>query len=169
MADARTWGGRGTWFLLMTAMIVLAMLPGEAVPRRWPLPDAMLLVTLAWLVRRPDEVPVSLLAIVFVVADFLSGEAPGLRAALMLMAAEHLRARGGRPEDPLSEWARAAVLILLVSVGERLVLGLTLAPAPPFGPLVLRALAGAAAYPAAVAVVVYALGVRRPPLQGGKR
>lgn len=169
MGDARTWTGRGAWLLLMTGMIVLAMLPGEAVPRRWPLPDAMLLVTLAWLARRPEEVPVALLAGVFLVADFLSGGAPGLRAALVLMAAEHLRARGGRPEEPAAEWARAAVLVLLVSIGERVLLGLTLAPAPPFGPVVLRALAGAAAYPIAVAVVVYALGVRRPPVQGGKR
>ena len=169
MADARTWGGRGTWLLVMTALVVLAMLLGEAIPRRWPLPDLMLLLTLAWLARRPDDVPVAMLAAVFLSADFLSGEAPGLRAALVLMAAEHLRARAGRPEDPLSEWARAAVLILLVTIGERIALGVTLAPAPPFGPVVLRGLAGAAAYPLAAAAVVYVLGVRRPPAQGGKR
>ena len=169
MADARTWGGRGAWLLLMTALIVLAMLPGEAVPRRWPLPDLMLLLTLAWLARRPDEVPVPMLAAVFLSADFLSGEAPGLRAALVLMAGEHLRARAGRREDPLSEWARAAVLILLVTIGERVALGLTLAPAPPFGPVVLRGLAGAVAYPLAAAMVVYVMGVKRPPAQGGKR
>ena len=169
MADARTWGGRGAWLLLMTALIVLAMMPGEAVPRRWPLPDVMLILTFAWLARRPDEVPVALLALVFLSADFLSGEAPGLRAALVLMAGEHLRARAGRREDPLSEWARAAVLILLVTIVDRLALGLTLAPAPPLGPVVLRGLAGAAAYPVAAAITVYVLGVRRPPIQGGKR
>ena len=169
MADARTWGGRGAWLLLMTVLIVLAMLPGAMVPRRWPLPDVMLLLTFAWMARRPDEVPVALLAAVFLAADFLSGEAPGLRAALVLMAGEHLRARAGRREDPLSEWARAAVLIIVVTVADRLALGLTLAPAPPFGPVVLRGLAGAAFYPAAALVTVYALGVRRPPIQGGKR
>ena len=169
MADARTWGGRGAWLLLMTALVVLAMLPGEAVPRRWPLPDLMLLLTFAWLVRRPDEVPVALLAGVFLAADFLSGEAPGLRAALILMAGEHLRARASRREDFPLEWARAAALILVVTISERLALGLTLAPAPPFGPVVLRALAGAVAYPAAAAMVIYLFGVRRPPIQGGRR
>ena len=169
MADARTWGGRGAWLVLMTALIVLAMLPGEAVPRRWPLPDLMLLLTFAWMARRPDEVPVAMLALVFLAADFLSGEAPGLRAALVLMAGEHLRTRASRREDFPTEWARAGVLILLVTICDRLGLGLTLAPAPPFGPVVLRGLAGVVAYPLAALVVVYVFGVRRPAIQGGKR
>lgn len=174
MAEARLpglrlWAGRAGYLALMTAIAVLAMLPGEAVPRRWPLPDVALMITFAWIVRRPAEVPTLSIAAVFLAADFLTGHAPGLRAALVLIAAEHLRAHARRPEGLGAEWARAGAAILTVAVLERVALGLTLAPAPPLGPVVLRALGGAAGYPLAVAFVVLVLGVRRPAPPGSRR
>ena len=167
MADARTWGGRGAWLLLMTVLIVLAMLPGAMVPRRWPLPDVALMITFAWIVRRPREVPALSVVAVFLATDFLTGHAPGLRAALVLLATEHLRQHARRPVGAGAglglEWARAAAAILTVAVLERVLLGLTLAPAPPLGPVVLRALGGAVGYPLVMLFVALVLGVRRVP------
>ena len=165
-APARIWLGRAAYLALAAAITVLAMLPGEAVPRRWPVPDLLLMVTLAWLVRRPAHLPALSLAIVFLAADFVTGHPPGLRAALVLIAAEHLRA-SARPSDGLlAEWARAGAAILLLAFAERALLGLTLTQAPDMGPVLLRAISGALLYPAAILFVAGAVGIRHAPLRG---
>ena len=169
-SPARTLGGVAGYLALAGAITVLAMLPGEAVPRRWPVPDLLLMVTLAWLVRRPAHLPAASLAFVFLAADFVTGQPPGLRAALVLIAAEYLRAR---PEaaagGPVAEWARAGAAILLIAFAERALLGLTLTPAPEMGPVLLRAISGALLYPAAALFVAYVLGVRRAPRRAPRR
>lgn len=162
-SPGRTLAGRAGYLALAAAITVLAMLPGEAVPRRWPVPDVLLLVTLAWLARRPAHLPVLSLAAVFLAADFVTGQPPGLRAALVLVAAEHLRGRAAAPPaGPLAEWARAGAAVLLIAFAERALLGLTLTPAPDMGPVLLRAISGALLYPLAALFVAYVLGVRRP-------
>ena len=170
-SPARTLGGVAGYLALAGAITVLAMLPGEAVPRRWPVPDVLLLVTLAWLVRRPAHLPAASLAFVFLAADFVTGQPPGLRAALVLIAAEHLRARAGADgagpsaaaDGPIAEWARAGAAILLIAFAEHALLGLTLTPAPEMGPVLLRAISGALLYPASALFVAYVLNVRRAP------
>lgn len=165
-SPARTLGGVAGYLALAAAITVLAMLPGEAVPRRWPVPDVLLMVTLAWLVRRPAHLPAASLALVFLAADFVTGQPPGLRAALVLIAAEYLRARpdpAAADDGPLAEWARAGAAILLIAFAERALMGLTLTPAPEMGPVLLRAISGALLYPAAALFVAYVLGIRRIP------
>lgn len=164
-SPGRVAAGRAGYLALAAAITVLAMLPGEAVPRRWPVPDLLLIISLAWLVRRPAHLPVLSLALVFLAADFVTGHPPGLRAALVLIAAEHLRARAHLHEGRVGEWARAGALVLAVAVAEHALLGLTLTPAPELGPVLLRAISGALLYPLAVGVVAGVLGIRRHSLR----
>ena len=162
-SPARTLAGAAGYLALAGAITVLAMLPGEAVPRRLPVPDVLLLITLAWLVRRPAHLPAASLAFVFLAADFVTGHPPGLRAALVLIAAEHLRGRAHLRPGPLAEWLRAGAVVLAVAFAERAILGLTLTPAPDMGPVLLRAISGALLYPFAALVVAGVLGIRRAP------
>ncbi len=168
-SPARVAAGRAGYLALAAAITVLAMLPGEALPRRWPVPDVLLLLTLAWLVRRPAHLPVASLAFVFLAADFVTGHPPGLRAALVLLAAEHLRARAHLPEGFAAEWARAGAIVLGIAVAERALMSLTLTPAPDLGPVLLRAISGALLYPVLAACAALVLGLRRRPVPGRAR
>ena len=62
---------------------------------RWTGPDLLLALTFAWVLRRPDQAPVLLVAAVFLLADLLTLRPPGLRAARSVMAAVD-----GRPPLP---------------------------------------------------------------------
>jgi penicillin-binding protein 2 len=110
MADpvtSRRLGYRVLWAaLIMTAMVAL-LLPLHPGPGRFPPPDILLLITIAWVLRRPDYVPVGLIAAAFLMADFLFMRPPGLWAALVVLATEYLRAReaGWRDLPFLLEWA----------------------------------------------------------------
>ena len=56
---------------LMAAIAFAHLLPLDPGPGRFPGPDVMLLLTIAWLLRRPEAVPLALVAVLFLLADFL--------------------------------------------------------------------------------------------------
>lgn len=96
MADpqvSRSWAGRVLFALVCLAIIFAQILPLGTAPRGWTGPDMLLGITLVWVVRRPDLVPVALIAAIFLIADLLAYRPPGLWTALVVVATEILRAR----------------------------------------------------------------------------
>ena len=161
---ARLWARRALYPAVAAGLTLAGLLPiGHPAPGALPPPDALLLVTLAWVARRPAEAPTPVLAAVLLAADLVLQRPPGLHAALALAAAEWLRGSASRAGGGgfWGEWARAAALVLLIVAGERLVLALALVPQAPPGPALVQALVTAAAYPLA-ALALRAVGVRRP-------
>lgn len=158
---------RGLYLVVASVMVLGAMVPLAAIPRAVPPPEMLLALTLAWIVRRPREVPLISVAVVFVAADLLLQRPPGLHAALVIGATEWLRARPARLSGFVAEWPLAAGLILVVAVAEQAVLTASLAGAPAQGPAAARALLTAAAYPAAVLAASWLLGARRAPRGAG--
>ncbi|SHL76088.1 rod shape-determining protein MreD [Paracoccus solventivorans] len=171
-ARQRQLAGQSLYVALALALIVAALLPLAPGRIGVPGPDLLTAMTLAWVVRRPAQVPAPTIGAVALLADILLFRPPGLGAAITVVAAETLRrsAHRGRTQGFIVEWLRAAALMALMVLAERTLRTLflippTLAPLPPLGQDILRLIATVGAYPLVVAVL-HPLGLRRPsPLE----
>lgn len=148
---------------IAAAFLFVRLLPLSAMPARLPGPDLMLCLTLAWVQRRPDYVPPLLIVAVFLFDDILSMRPPGLWPLVVLLGTEFLRSRLTTLRDlPFAvEWLTTGGLIVALSLANWLILGLVMVPQAGFGPMLLQALATIAAYPVAVAITLFAFGIRR--------
>ncbi|THH35448.1 rod shape-determining protein MreD [Aliishimia ponticola] len=150
-------------FVALALVILLGnLLPLQTLTRGWAGPDLLFGFALAWSVRRPEYVPVPLLAAVFFLADLLLSRPPGLGAALMLMACFDLQTRMLRLRDAgfAAEWGRAAVLIIATAVANRVALAIFFVPAPSLILATFQTIATAAVYPLIVGVSALVFGVR---------
>ena len=118
---------------------------------------------LAWSVRRPDYVPVVLLAALFLLADLLLQRPPGLWALLLLLACEWLKSQSTSLRDAgvPTEYFKVSVMIVGIYVLNRVILGLMLIDLPPLGLYLLQMVVTLAAYPFAVFVTHVFMGVRK--------
>lgn len=148
---------------IAAAFLFLRLLPLSAMPTRFPGPDLMLCLTLAWVQRRPDYVPALLIVAVFLFDDILSMRPPGLWPLVVLLGTEFLRSRLAMLRDlPFAvEWLTASGLILTLSLANWLILNVVMVPQAGFGPILLQVLATILAYPIVVAITLFAFGVRK--------
>ena len=163
-ASARNWGGQISWLAIVTLIMFVNLLPLNTLPRTWAGPDLLLVVTLAWIARRPEFVPAPMVAVVFLLADLVFQRPPGLLAALVLILTEMLRTRSvSMRQLPFAlEWASIALGIVIVSLVERLVLALTLVPQPAFSLTFMEAVTTALVYPMVVLMAYLVFGISRP-------
>jgi len=159
--------GQILYVLTSLALIVAALLPLAPGRIGLPGPDLLTALTLAWVARRPEQVPVLSVAVIGLVADILLFRPLGLGAAIAVVASEVPRRREHRWREHgfLVEWLRVAILMVLMVLAERTIRTLffipdTLAPLPPLGQDILRLIATVAVYPL-VAGLLGALGLHR--------
>ncbi len=159
----RIWSHRVLFALLALGIIFLSLIPLNAVPGRWIPPDLLLVLAFAWVARRPDFVPVWLIAGVFLLTDFLFQRPPGLWAAWVVIGTEILRARTRslRNSSLLLEWLTATGIILLIFVGHRISLTITFVPLPPLGRSLLQTGATILAYPVVALISHLMFGVKK--------
>ena len=93
IAAPRNWTGRAIFLCIALAVVVVQLLPLQTLPPDWAGPDILLAITVVWVSRRPDHVPLWLVAGLFLLVDLLFQRPPGLMAALVLLLTEFLRAR----------------------------------------------------------------------------
>ncbi len=160
----RIWTKRLTFALIATAIVFVQLLPLNTVPHLWAAPDMLLVTTLVWTARRPDFVPVLLIAAVFLVADLLFQRPPGLMTALVVVLTEMLRNRAGSLRNaPFGvEWFTVAMVIGAVTLGNRLVLAAVVTPQAPLGLTLIQMVLTILAYPVVVALAHVVFGVSRP-------
>ncbi len=157
------WAMRAAYVGLSLLVLFAHLIPLETMPRRLAGPDLLVIFTFAWALRRPDYVPAVAIAGVMLLADLLLQRPPGLWAALVLIAAEWLKAHDRRLSAGtfVEEWLSVAVLVLVISLLYRLVLGvLIVAP----GTLFLAVMQFAMTvifYPVAALLTHLLFGVRR--------
>ena len=110
------WGHRLTFLGLAALIAFVQLLPLDLGPGGFPGPDVLLLLALSWVVMRPDYVPVTLLAVVFFLADLLFMRPLGLWTALVILASEFLRVRSFTLRDTpfLLEWLQVAAAITVI-------------------------------------------------------
>lgn len=129
------WVSRAVFLGLATLFYLIRILPLDFAPGGWPGPDPLLVLTFAWVLRRPDYVPAILIAAVFLLDDLLSQRPPGLWAALVLLGSEFLRGRiallRGRPF--LAEWGMVAGVTAAMIAVQHALLALALVPQATLG------------------------------------
>lgn len=167
MADRpnlQTWGARGLYLLVSLLIIYLSLLPMQTVPRSIVMPDLLLALALCWAARRPDFVPIWLIAFVFLLADLMFQRPPGLWTGLVLIFTEVLRTRaqGLRGMTFPLEWTTVGLGILALYVANRLIVTMTLLPPPPVVPYFVQMFATIAVYPLVSGLSYLLMGIARP-------
>ncbi len=165
-AGADVWIYRGTFVLIAVVLFFVRLLPLGSEAGHWPGPDLLVGVILAWVMRRPDYLPVWLIAMVVLTEDMLLMRPPGLWTALVVIAAEFLRGRVAltRELNFAVEWLLAAALILGLLLAYRLIFAATLIPQPGFGFALVQAIGTVICYPVLVIFSQMVLNVHKPAM-----
>lgn len=155
---------RGLYLLVALVLLFLRLLPLGTAPGGLPGPDLLLCLTLCWLLRRPDYLPVPLIAAVFLVEDLLLMRPPGLWTALVLLGSEVLRSRIAltRELSFLLEWLFIGLLMTAMFLGYRLAFAVTLMPQVGFSYAMTQVVASVLVYPVVVWLSKVTLGVHKP-------
>ena len=166
MADVivtRLWRNRALFLLIAMTIVFGRLLPLDAGPGNWPGPDLILILTYAWVLRRPDYVPVGLVAAVILLTDILFMRPLGLWTALVILGLEFLRAREPLWRDVpfLIEWFMAGIAILAVSVSYLLVLSLFAVDQPTLGQSLIHLILTILVYPLAVLFSSAVIGFKK--------
>lgn len=169
---SRLWTMRTAFVALIVAILFFHLLPLQTATGGWIWPNLVLCFAMAWSVRRPEYVPTVLLGLTFLLADLLLQRPPGLWAVLALIGCEQLKtqSRSLRDSTLAAEIVSVAICVIGIAVAYRVILGLLLLNAPPFGGTVIQVIMTIVAYPLVVAITHGVLGVRKaaPVELGGK-
>ncbi|MCV2446404.1 MULTISPECIES: hypothetical protein [Paracoccus] len=147
-------------FLAILFWRLLPLAPGRVV---WPGPDLGLCLTLLWVLRRPEQVPVLTIAALYLIEDILLMRPIGLAAAIAVLGTEAARKREHRwRELPfMVEWLRVTMLLALMMLAYRFVLTTFFLSPPPLGQAMLQFIATTAAYPLVAGLAAWGLGLPR--------
>ncbi|EAR52013.1 membrane protein, putative [Oceanicola granulosus HTCC2516] len=161
---ARIWIGRASYLAIAVVLMFLHLLPLDTVPRRWAPPDWLLIVTFAWVARRPDYVPVLLIALVMLLSDLLFHRPPGLWTGIVLICAEGLRRRSAdlRAVPFPLEWLTIALVICAAVLANRFLLAVSVTPQAPLSLAMVEMVVTILAYPIVTWLSYLAFGVTRP-------
>lgn len=158
------WVFRGLFLALALFLLFVRLLPLEASPGALPGPDLLLCLILAWVIRRPDFLPMPLILLVILIEDLILMRPPGLWTAIVVLATEFLRGRVAltRELNFLVEWMLISGVMLGMMLAYRLVLGLAFVPQPAFGFAAVQVLWSIALYPLVVGLSRLVLDLRKP-------
>ncbi|MFZ1468409.1 MAG: rod shape-determining protein MreD [Paracoccaceae bacterium] len=158
------WGFRLVFLGLALVLLFIRLLPLGNIAGALPGPDLLLCVIMAWVVRRPDFLPLGLIVLVVLSEDLILMRPPGLWTALVVMASEFLRSRAAltRELNFVIEWMLVTGLMMAMLLAYRLVFALALLPQPAFGFSVVQILWSALAYPIVVGLSQLALNLHKP-------
>ncbi len=157
------WAKRSLYVLLAFLVLFLHLLPLDTRPDRWPFPDVLIALTFAWVLRRPEFVPVLSIAAVMLMADLLLQRPPGLMAALVVLGAAYLQSAAPSMRDAgfVAEWTTVAAVITAIFVLNGLILGILSVQQAAMGPIAIQVVVTIAIYPVIVLLSQVAFGVRR--------
>lgn len=144
-------------------LFFVQLLPLDVEPGRFPGPDVLLLLAVAWVLRQPDFVPVTLIAAVFLLADILFLRPLGLWTALVVIGLEYLRSRSVVVRDWsfAVEWLMVAATISAIFLLNTLVLAVFVVESTSLGLVLLHMIVTILAYPLVVVLGARAMGLRK--------
>jgi rod shape-determining protein MreD len=160
----RNWLGRLTFAGLALALIFLDLLPLDTMPKTIPPPDLLLSATLVWVSRRPDLLPVWMIAPVFFLSDLLFQRPPGLWAALVLILTEVMRSRSRSMRSvafPV-EWLSVGMGIVAITIANRIALTIVMTPQAPLGLTLIQMLMTILTYPLVALAAQLVFGISQP-------
>lgn len=159
----KVWRYRLLLLILVSIVAFVLLLPLGSRAGGIPGPDVVLLIVFAWIIMRPDFVPLILAAGIFLAADLLFMRPIGLWAALSVIGAEFIRARRFQLRDAtfLFEWLLVVTVIAAMTLVNGLMLSLLAVDQPNLGLTLIRLIFTAITYPVVVILAGRAFGVRR--------
>ena len=166
LADRKTWLHRGTFIVLAFMVIVVDLVPLDMRPSVFVAPDLLLAMTLVWVARKPNLVPVMVIATIFLMTDFLFMRPPGLWAGLVVILTEAIRRRHREFRDMplLVEWGTIALAIVGVTILYRVAFAVTMLPQPSLGLTLIEMMMTILIYPIIALIAFVAFGVKRVSL-----
>ncbi|PZX18424.1 rod shape-determining protein MreD [Palleronia aestuarii] len=161
---SRRWSFRMLFVATAAALLFVSVLPVNLGRGTVPAPDLLVLLTIAWLLRRPDFVPAPLIAAVFLCADILLMRPLGLWSALVVLGTEYLRGRHrvGGDMPFFAEWMQVAGVLFALTALEWLIFTIFMIPQASVGALGLQCVITTALYPAVVFATQSLFRVRPP-------
>ena len=157
---------RGIFIALALFALFIRLLPLGTEAGGLPGPDLLLCVILAWVMRRPDYLPVLLIAAIIFLEDIILMRPLGLWTALIVVATEFLRSRAALTRE-LSfavEWMLIAGLMVGLLLGYRLFFALAFLPQAGFGFAMTQTLWSIMCYPFVVVASRLMLDLRKPAM-----
>lgn len=166
IATRTLWLYRGLFLAIAMSILFLRLLPLGSEAGQWPGPDILLCVIMAWVMRRPDYLPVLLIVVVVLLEDLILMRPPGLWTALVVIATEFLRSRVAltRELNFAVEWLLVAGLMIAMLLAYRLTFALVFLPQPGFGFSLMQTLWSVLCYPVVVVASQFALYLRKPAM-----
>lgn len=154
---------------LSGAMVLVKLLPLGGGGTGWPAPDLLVCLLVAWMIRRPDLLPMPLVAAVFLWADLMLMRPPGLWATFAVLAGEWLRnrQRSLRAAPMVAEPGLLAALMVAMVLANWAVLAVLFVDQPRLGQQLLQVPVTVLAYPAVAALLQLGFGLRRRPVVEG--
>jgi rod shape-determining protein MreD len=161
--NSRLWSMRLSFIGLCAVVIFFHLLPLQTAPRNWAGPDLIIALAFSWALRRPEYVPALSVAVIMLLADLMLQRPPGLLALLVVLGVENLksRARALREAPFLAEWSVVSVVLISITLMNRLVLGILVVQQAPLGLSILQTVVTLMFYPVVVAFSRFVLGVRK--------
>lgn len=166
MAEAvvtQRWRNRLLYVGFALLFVFGRLLPLDAGPGGWRGPDLILLLTYCWALRRPEAVPVGLVAVVVLMTDVLFMRPLGLWTACVILGLEFLRARESLSRDLpfLGEWLMVGATILAVAVLNAVILSIFVVIRPGLGQVLIQTIVTILAYPLVALFSSSVLGFRK--------
>jgi len=163
LSNARVWTMRLMYAGLSLLILFFHLLPLDTMPGRWAPPDLLVALTFAWTLRRPDFVPVVLVACVMLMADLMLQRPPGLLAALVVAGSAYLRNWSAGLSDAsfLGEWASVGLVLISTMLLNRLILGITAVDQAPLWLVLTQLVLTILVYPLVAVISQSLFGVRK--------
>lgn len=160
------WVFRMLFIGLALLLLFLRLLPLGHMPGALPGPDLLLCLIMAWVVRRPEFLPMPMILVVMLAEDLILMRPPGLWTAIVILATEFLRGRVAltRELNFVVEWMLVAGVMLGMVLAYRLVLLVAFVPQAAFGFAIVQYLWSIALYPLVVGLSLLVLDLRKPAM-----
>ena len=160
----KIWLYRGFFVLLGLLAIAYPILPLQFTPTRWPAPELLFALTMAWLVRQPESAPFLLIAPLAIMADAVLMRPMGLWAMLLLMASETVRFsyRAIQERGIVIEFSMVAALFLTMMILQNVLLWVSFSQSLEVARMLQFSVLTLLCYPVMVAFLHYIIRVRKP-------
>ncbi|GHA45644.1 hypothetical protein GCM10008927_08300 [Amylibacter ulvae] len=155
---------RAIYFGVCMALIFLRLIPLDLEPNKVGMPDFILCITAAIVIRKAIIAPYVLVGLVFLIADIMLSRPLGLGALIGVVGIEIVRNNrfSFREMFFLSELFLMAILFALMAFAQQLALSLVLADRLPLHSVLIQLVTTIACYPIVVFVISQMLRISKP-------
>lgn len=160
----RLWMYRASFVGIGLLCVLWSIIPFDLSADALPVPDLFYCITMAYVVRRPEYVPIWAVFFVFFMRDVLTQAPLGLFTLLIVMATEVVRANIQAFREYIFglEWLWIAAIFVFITLLQQALLALTLSDTPRLLEQVLLILFTVLVYPVIVGAMKFGFGITRP-------